>query len=200
MIRLINLLIVIGIMKVRNFKAPAFCNGLDCPAYSVISTQDNIEIREYSDSFWVSTKMKNGEQGELMKSGFMTLFNYISGKNDLKKKIEMTAPVLVKVDSKVPFTSDEEVAVMSFYMGQDEKAPQPNESNVFLQKLESKKYGVISYSGYSNRYKQEENLRILGNFLSKNGMKYVSDYYFYAGYDSPLRFFNRHNEVWVELL
>ena len=74
-------------MKVKNFKAPAFCNGLDCPEFSLISSENRIEIREYSDSFWVSTKLKDGEQGDLMRPGFMTLFNYISGKNERKQKI-----------------------------------------------------------------------------------------------------------------
>ena len=201
MIRALKLiLILIAVMKIQNFKAPSFCNGLNCPEYSSIITQDNIEIREYAESFWVSTKMNNGEQSELIRSGFKTLFNYISGKNQRKEKIDMTAPVLVKVNPKTAFSSDDEVATMSFYLGQNENSPQPEDTNVSIGKLESKKYAIISYSGYSNKNIQEENLRTLGDFLKKNEIKFNSEYYFFAGYDSPFRFFNRHNEVWVELL
>jgi hypothetical protein len=193
-------LIIIAMTNLIRTQAPDFCNGLKCPEYSVIDTQDKIEIREYPDSFWVSTKMKNGEQSDLIKNSFRTLFNYISGKNIQKQKIDMTAPVLVKVNSKVSFTSDDEVATMSFFLGQTDGAPEAQDSNVFLQRLESKRYAIISYSGYSNTYKQEENLRILGDYLTKAGLNFKTDYYFFAGYDSPFKFFNRHNEVWIELL
>ncbi len=186
-------------LNVIKTEAPAFCNGLKCPEFYLIDAQDNIEIREYPDSFWVSTKMKNGEQSELMSNGFRTLFNYISGKNTQKQKISMTAPVLVKVNPKVSFTGEDEVATMSFFLGQTDGAPEAEDSKVYLQRLESKRYAVISYSGYSNRYKQEENLRLLGDFLTKKGLNFKTDNYFFAGYDSPFKFFNRHNEVWIEL-
>jgi hypothetical protein len=116
----------------------------------------------------------------------------------------MTAPVLSKINSKTAFTDDEEVFTMSFFLGynlqKEGTAPIPEEEQVFLHKLESKRYGVISYSGYSNKSVQEENLRKLGNYLAKNEVKFNSNYYFFAGYDSPFTFFNRHNEVWVELI
>lgn len=185
------------------FKAPEFCNGLECPEYELISSPaKNIEIRQYKKSSWVSTEMKNGSLDSLRSKGFWTLYNYISGKNENKEKIEMSAPVLVKINSKIPFSDSDVIGTMSFYLGykyENEAAPEPEDSNAYLFTLEPKKYAVISYGGYSKQKDQEENLRTLGSYLEQNNYNFVKDYYFYAGYDSPFRFFGRHNEVWVEL-
>jgi len=185
---------------------PSFCNGLECPEFELLSKSENIEIREYKTSQWVSTNMKNGHQDDLTKTGFWRLYNYITGKNDKNLKIDMSAPVLFKINAAVPFSQEDEIYTMSFFLGykfQNEEtspAPLPSEEGVFLNKLESKKYAVISFSGYSNQRKQEENLRILGSYLIKNQIKFNNSHYFFAGYDAPFRLFNRHNEVWVELL
>jgi hypothetical protein len=186
--------------------APSFCNGLECPEFSVISQSDNIEIREYKTSHWVSTNLNNGHQDDLRKTGFWRLYNYITGKNEQKLKINMTAPVLFKINASTAFSEEDQVYTMSFYLGDkfqsddsSSSAPIPTEQGVFLQKLESNRYAVISYSGYSNQFKQEENLRNLGSYLKSNQIKFNDSHYFFAGYDSPYRVFNRHNEVWVEL-
>ena len=191
------------IMSAYSFKAPDFCHGLDCPEFKLISSQDNIEIREYSDSFWVSTLMKSENQDDLKRKGFWTLFNYINGKNEKKEKISMTSPVLLKVNSSNSFTKNESIFTMSFFLGyknQNEFAPKPEDSNTFLEKLESRKYGVISYSGFNNKKKQEEHLSKLSTYLLENNYKFNENYYFVAGYDSPFKLFFRHNEVWIELL
>ncbi len=184
--------------------APDFCGGLESPAFQVISThENNIEIREYRDSSWITNDLKGGAQIDLRKKGFWTLFNYISGKNIRKEKISMTAPVLMKINPKAPFSDEDQVYSMSFYLGnkyQIETPPQPEESSVYINTISSRKFAIISYSGYSNQKDQEENLRKLGNFLVKNNIKFSSENYFYAGYNSPFKFWNRHNEIWVELL
>jgi hypothetical protein len=197
-------LICITIMSVNSFTPPSFCNGLECPEYKLISSKDNIEIREYAASNWVSTDMAADSQENLQSKGFHKLYNYITGKNERHEKMDMTAPVLLKINAATAFTHDDPVFTMSFYLGwkyqSNEEAPRPEAEDTHLQTLESKRYAVISYSGYSNQKKQEENLKILGSYLKQNEIQFNSDYYFFAGYDSPFRIFNRHNEVWIELL
>ena len=80
-----------------------------------------------------------------------------------------------------------------------DEAPKPTNTDVYLQKLPFKKVAVITYSGYSNKGTEQQNLVTLGNFLTKNNMKFNTEFYFTAGYDSPFKFLFRHNEVWVEL-
>ncbi len=183
--------------------APSYCGGLECPKFNILEQLNtNIEIREYEDSNWVSVDMKGDK--EQSKKSFWSLFNYISGKNSNKEKIEMSAPVLMKFSSKIPFSSEESYGSMSFFLGykfqEDGLAPEPTENEVYLNKLPSKKYAVISYSGYSNEKDQLVNLVKLGTYLSRNGFIYVNEYYFYAGYDAPYKFWNRHNEILVELI
>lgn len=186
------------------FKAPDFCKGIECPEYELVaSPTKNIEIREYKKSSWVSTQMKNGSQDSLRSKSFWTLYNYISGKNTNKEKIEMSAPVLNKINSNVAFSDNDVIGTVSFYLGHRydvEAAPQPDDSNAFLNTLEPKKYAVISYGGFSNQKAQEENLKALGTYLEQNNLKFVRDYYFFGGYDSPFTLFGRHNEVWIELI
>jgi len=184
----------------------SYYNDLECPEFELLSKSENIEIREYKTSRWVSTNMKNGNQDDLTKTGFMRLYNYITGKNDQKLKINMSAPVLFKINAALPFSQKDEFYTMSFFLGlkfqneENSPAPLPFEKGVYLNTLESKKYAVICYSGYSNQRKQEENLRILGSYLIKNQIKFINSHYFFAGYDAPFKLINRHNEVWVELL
>ena len=194
----ITLLVLASILVAASaFEAPEFCNGLECPEFNSIMKEGDIEIREYQESHWVSTEMK----GDNNSSGFMTLFKYISGSNETQEKMKMTAPVLKKITAKTPFTSDV-TSTMSFYLGskyQNGEAPKPTNTDVYLQKLPFKKVAVITYSGYSNKGTEQQNLVTLGNFLTKNNMKFNTEFYFTAGYDSPFKFLFRHNEVWVEL-
>jgi hypothetical protein len=184
--------------------AADFCNGYECPGFSVVSThENNIEIREYKDSSWFSTDMKAGSQAELTKKGFWTLFNYISGKNSQKEKIPMTVPVLLKINAKTPFSDQDQVFSMSFYAGykyQSETPPVAEDATVYFNKISSRKFATISYSGYSSQKDQEENLRKLGNLLNQKNIRFNNEQYYYAGYDSPFKFWSRHNEIWVELL
>ena len=198
MYRITLLILASIIMATSAFTAPSFCHGIECPEFKTILTEGDIQIRQYVESHWVSTEMRKDNA-----SGFMTLFKYISGENETQEKMKMTAPVLKKVLSKTPFSSDDLVSTMSFFLGskyQNGQAPKPTNSNVFLEKISTKNYAIISFGGYSNKQKEEEHLIILGNFLTKNDSKFNTEYYFTAGYDSPLKFLFRHNEVWVELL
>ena len=92
---------------------------------------------------------------------------------------------------------------MSFFLGykyQNGEAPKPMAANTSLETISYKKVAVISYGGYSNKQKEEEQLLELGNFLTKNKKKFSTEHYFTAGYDSPFKFYFRHNEIWVELI
>lgn len=198
------LMIIKTVTSSSKWVAPSYCGGLECPRFNIVQQLSaNIEIREYEDSNWVTVDMK-GDKEQSRKSSFWSLFNYISGKNSNKEKIAMSAPVLMKYSGKTPFTSEETFGSMSFFLGykfqEDGLAPEPTENGVSINKLPSKKYGVISYSGYSNEKDQIDNLVKLGTYLSSQGIKYVNDYYFNAGYDAPYKFWNRHNEMWVELI
>ena len=196
-------IILFSVASTNKFSAPSFCGGLECPEFTTIQKlSDDIEIRQYQDSNWVTIEMK-GDKEVSNKNSFWALFNYISGKNSQNEKIQMSAPVVYKINSKIPFTIEENWGSMSFFLGykyqNDVTAPQPTENGVYLTTQTSRKYAVISYSGYSNEKDERENLMKLGTYLSSQGIAFVNEHYFYAGYDAPYKFWSRHNEILVEL-
>ncbi len=181
------------------FIKPDFCNKLDCPEYVTISKEGNIEIREYFESYWISTKVKE----ENYTPEFNDLFDYIKGENERKEKMKMTSPVLRQINATIPFTSDENLSKMSFFLGykyQNEQAPKPLNENIVIEKIEAKIVAVISYSQHSDKKKEKENLIKLGDYLNKIRAKFNTDFYYIAGYDSPFKLLFRHNEIWVDLI
>ena len=63
--------------------------------YTVSVKQDDFEVREYEPSI-VAEVIVNDDFEDASGAAFRTLFNYISGDNTGRNKIEMTAPVTQK--------------------------------------------------------------------------------------------------------
>jgi len=124
----------------------------------------------------------------------MRLFRYIKGANDRKQKIKMTVPVINKKQHKSSSASE-----MSFFIpfAQQANAPKPTASDVYIQKLQSLCVYVRSFGGWM-KFNEQKNKKKLKNALNKDGLgnSYRKDYYYTAGYDSPWKFLDRHNEIW----
>ncbi|XP_046548673.1 heme-binding protein 2-like [Haliotis rubra] len=174
---------------------PKFCHGLGCPRFTVLkSVKGEYEAREYSASQWVSTNSVGVDYAEASRTNFMRLFKYISGKNSAGEKIDMTAPVIIKIIPG-PGPACESNFTMSFFVARD-NPPRPTDPKVSLQRFPSFRAYVRSFGGYYMEsitpwLKEAEKL---SGYL--NGTSYNTDYYYTAGYDSPFTFFKRHNEVW----
>ena len=56
---------------------------------------------------------------------------------------------------------------------------------------------VVSYGGWSSSEREERYADRLKGMLDRDGRQYNSSVVFSAGYDSPMTFFGRHNEVWL---
>ncbi len=106
----------------------------------------------------------------------------------------MTTPVIQK--------ESKEDNTMSFVIpekfGQD--IPEPNNPNIKIKKFHEGLYGVIRYSGFSNRTKESNMNKKLEEWIEKNGYKKESD--------SMLAFYNppftlpmfRRNEIWIRVI
>ena len=88
--------------------------------YELISNLDEIEIRYYPSSIMIKYI-----DDQNLNRGFKYLFRYISGGNDLNKKIEMTTPVHMERGDKN--SSMEFVLPREFSY---KNAPKPNDSKV----------------------------------------------------------------------
>ena len=111
------------------------------------------------------------------------------------QKIDMTVPVLNSMTGSGKMKD----LVMSFYLPQKFQAqpPAPKDSQVYI---ETKKFCafVHSFGGFVVRYSQINDEAIqLKRALYKDGFEnsFKKDVEYYAGYDSPWDFTDRHNEV-----
>lgn len=53
-----------------------------------------------------------------------------------------------------------------------------------------------SFGGFASPEKYAEEAEALARTLRNRGQPFHEDFFYTAGYDSPFKLFNRHNEVW----
>lgn len=156
--------------------------------YRVIDSKAGYEIRSYPPHFLVSVWV-SGDMRDSGNSGFGQLFGYISGANQDRQKIPMTAPVLQKKQGDGYW--------LSFVMPADtEFPPLPLSPDLKIVGVEPVMRAVIKFSGSVGEKKfreQEAKLRSMATEkLAEGGI--------YARYDGPFKApFLRRNEVLVDL-
>merc|ERR1711920_535858 len=129
---------------------------------------------------------------------FMRLFRYIAGVNKDSQEIEMTVPVwskmVVSQDGKI--TKD-----MCFYITKEFQSnpPEPVDPEVKIVKSKERIVFVKQFGGYAMQdsvwMKEAEKFRAE---LSERSNEVDFNYFWTAGYDSPMKFWNRRNEVAFE--
>ncbi|XP_046347443.1 heme-binding protein 2-like isoform X2 [Haliotis rufescens] len=186
------------------FKSAFTSKGLKTPKYSVneAAKHEGFEERHYEACKWVSTKVMAMTYKDGVSAGFWRLFKYISGENEAKQKVEMTAPVATQV---VPGAGPncESTFTVSFYIPLEHQAdpPKPTNPDVFISDWPEINLAVKSFSGFAKESDWISKGRELAEDVEKTDLKnkFVKEYYFTAGYDSPFKLFGRHNEVWFKL-
>ena len=160
------------------------------PPYKVLESFENdVEIREYSNQIWAVTLSDDQNQG------FSRLFNYISGSNEDKKKIEMTAPVVMgKVGGET---------FMAFIMPEEfdlEVTPRPSDDKVKIELVDKRKMAVITFSGYANEANQVKHLDELKETLKTRKLETRGDALLMQYNDPWTPPFLRRNEVGLEVV
>lgn len=180
---------------------PRFCRDNECPEFTVLKKTAHYELREYKPSTWVSTsKIAPFLDSKVQGSLFWPLFQYIQGGNQDELRIKMTVPVTNVVRPHKP--SKGYNYTMSFFISPSiTHPPIPSNDKVFIEKKTSFKVYVHSFADYAwNQEMWVKHTDMLAKFLDKDGAKYYprdKKEYVTAGYDDPLKMFNRHNEVWL---
>ena len=166
---------------------PSFCREGDCPVFRELPAGDGYEARRYPATEWSSV-------GAGRRSGFMSLFRYISGANAEDRRIPMTTPVLTTSYPGIEGAEDR----MSFWIeGKDQPGPAPSEEGVTVEEWPEMDVFVVSYSGWSSGEREERYADRLKGMLERDGRDYNDSVVIAASYDSPMTFFGRHNEVWL---
>lgn len=172
----------IFISAILSVHSLALAQNTEIQPYEVIKAIDSVEIRFYPSATLVQTSGGNN---------FGKLFRYISGSNESEEKIAMTAPVYMNEDK----------SEMAFVMPLDvhqRGAPEPMGKNVSLRITEPRYVAAIRYGGYTNASKEATHTKRLMKALEDNSIEAKGAVEF-LGYDSPYKFYNRRNEVMVEI-
>lgn len=129
---------------------------------------------------------------------FRRLYDYIAGANKNGQKIEMTAPVIVKMPAGKRFW-EMGVYRMSFLLPaeQQKNPPLPTDEKVFIDEMPEMKVYVKSYGGWMSTASDRNNAKELSDTLDLFNAKYKKNFHYGAGYNSPMTLFGRHNEVWL---
>jgi hypothetical protein len=160
--------------------------------YEVEKEFSEFEVRNYEAKLFTCVKLKSNKYEESSSKGFRILAGYIFGKNDKQEKISMTSPVTMSLEDSV---------AMMFMVPEKfkkEELPKPNESEIEFKQIPAKKMAAISFGGWANDKKIEKYKNQLIEHLKKENIQHSNRFYFF-GYNSPYEFFNRKNEVVVEL-
>jgi len=151
-------LIVLAVLALWTFYGVYVSMTTPEPDYTVIeSLEDNVEIRHYSPQIWASVIAEDQNKA------FNLLFRYISGNNDRKEKIEMTAPVITR--------AEEDGLYMAFVMPErfDQKSiPQPLSEDLKIEAIEERKLATITFSWYANEKTYQNKLDVLMKTLDEN--------------------------------
>jgi len=177
---------------------PAFCSDLDCPRFQVVSTNKDYEVRRYEKSMWVTFTSVGMDYAESGSIGFRKCFSYIQGANERGETIKMTAPVLRKVapDGQDGMEGNMSTSFFVPYKNQP-TVPKPTDPDLYIQTLPEITVYIRSFSGYAKDEQRLEELMKLADAIGNSAI-YKHTYFYYAGYDGPYKWWDRHNEVWLE--
>jgi hypothetical protein len=156
--------------------------------YRVIDNKAGYEVRSYPPHFLVSVWV-SGDMRSSGNSGFGQLFGYISGANQDRQKIPMTAPVLQQKQGGGYW--------LSFVMPADsEFPPMPLSPDLKIIGVEPVMRAVIKFSGSVSEKKFQEQEAKLRSMATEK----LAEGAIYARYDGPFKApFLRRNEVLVDL-
>ena len=139
------------------------------------------------------------EYDKAVRMGFLRLFEYIQGNNTRKEKIKMTVPVAIEIQAgQGPFCKNNFTVNFFVPFKLQGNAPAPSNKEVFISTVATFCTYVIDYGGYSDIEMIQKYSKELDEALVKDGLgdSFRKDILFFAGYDSPFKPYDRHNEVW----
>jgi len=184
--------------------------NIEVPNYRIVSSESNIEIRQYAPMIIAEVEVTGTRKREALK-GFKLLADYIFGNNTISENVSMTAPVTQQASRKIamtapvqqsPTATTEENWKVSFVMPAEyTKAalPTPNNQQVTIRQIDTKKHAVIRFSGWNSNNNVNKHKQQLVAYIQKRGLATVGEAQ-YAFYDSPWTLPPlRRNEIMFEI-
>jgi hypothetical protein len=174
--------------------------------YAVLEKEDDFEIRQYDPQIVAETFVA-GALEDVGNEGFRRLYAYISGDNQKKQSISMTAPVGQETSSeKIAMTApvsqekkDTQWRVI-FTMPAEytlETLPEPTDERVKLAEEPGRWMAAVRYSGTWSEEGYRKNKALLEEYIRSRGLTKAGAAV-WARYDPPfMPWFLRRNEVLI---
>ncbi len=189
----------------------AIAAGVKEPSYTVLSRQEDVELREYAPLIRAETVVR-GPYKESLNDGFRILANYIFGGNAGSRKIAMTAPVGAEATSqtgeKIAMTAPvgaeatEAGWLVSFVMPSEytlETLPRPLDPRVTLREVPAHRVAALRFRGWAGEAAVNERKAELASALSSLGLEAAGEPVV-AQYNPPWTVpFLRRNEILVAI-
>ena len=174
--------------------------------YEVVSKSKNFEIRDYAP-YVVAETVVEGPLEDAGNKAFHRLFNYISGNNQSRDKIAMTAPVSqepapekIKMTSPVGQQLSEGGWVVSFTMPASytmETLPAPVDPRVKLRQIPACRMATVRYSGSWSEKRYLHYKKELESWIEENGYRILGEPV-WARYNPPFTpWLLRRNEILI---
>jgi effector-binding domain-containing protein len=174
--------------------------------YTVVKKEGAFELRDYASHILAETVV-DGSLEDASNKAFNKLFRYISGNNESRNKVAMTAPVSqsplpekIAMTAPVGQRSVGDKWAVSFMMPASysmASLPKPNDASVVLREVPARRIAAVRYSGLWSEASYKQHKLELEKWIMQNGVTVIGDPA-WARYDPPVMpWFMRRNEILI---
>ncbi len=176
--------------------------------YSVLLKEQALELRQYDTHVLAETRV-DGDFADAGNKAFRRLFKYISGDNEARQKVAMTAPVSQEAQSeKIAMTTpvgqqksgnNWSVSFMMPASYSLDSLPKPKDTSVLLRQVPARYMAAITYSGFWSEKNYLSHKSTLDAWITQQRFK-VTGEPIWARYNAPFTpWFLRRNEILVPI-
>jgi len=180
-----------------------YCHSSDCPEFELVTSSNEIEIRRYNASYWISAEIKDTDFGRGLTLSFLDLLSYLRGRNSRNVEIEMALPVVLVIPGDVQTMTALPTTGLELMMYLDEEVqmspPTPSRSDVTIFRKPPCTVAVSAFDGFANPRDILEEGQHLAQRLTTAGIQFNHSMFIFASYDDPTDMSDRHNEVMLVL-
>ncbi len=178
-------------------------------AYKIVEKDGCFELRDY-DAHILAEILVDAPFEKAGNNAFHPLFEYISGANQLKNALDMTAPVSQQVVSQqiemtAPVSQQRQEGkwAISFMMPVAyslQTLPAPTNSAIHLRQVPARRIAAITYSGFWSEKNYLRHKTKLESWITQHPWRVVGEPV-WARYNSPFTLlFFRRNEVLIPIV
>ncbi|KAJ8389081.1 hypothetical protein AAFF_G00122870 [Aldrovandia affinis] len=182
---------------VGNSSESSFCTETkECLLYDPLCMAADYEERHYNSTKWVSTEEKCRMMEIAIIKAVRRLHKYFTGTNEDGVKLDMTAPMMVRMQNKAG-TFSPSVYTVSFLLpsAYQESPPTPIDPELYFTHMPDMDVYVMRFGGWMNSLAISYYSHSLKKDLDRAQASYRKLSHYVLGYDGPMKIFNRHNEI-----